>query len=35
MDGKTYLFEIIIGYYFHTKLLAASVGKKRTSNELN
>jgi len=35
MDGKKYSFEIITGYYFHTKLLAASAGRKRTSNELN
>jgi hypothetical protein len=35
MDGKKYSFESITGYYFHTKLLAASAGRKRTSNELN
>jgi hypothetical protein len=29
MDGKTYFFEIITGYYFHTMLLDASACKKR------
>ena len=30
VDGKTCLFEIIIGHYFHTMLLDANACKKRT-----
>jgi hypothetical protein len=30
VDGKTCLFEIIIGYYIYTMLLQAIVCKKRT-----